>query len=382
MDKILSVSMFITFLFSSAIYSQTPAASNKNKELTERADALFQQGKLDDAIQAAEKVVASEKDSKSADTASYANALVNLARMKRDYFLLLRKKFQDKQILPREGEAASEKMLKMAKETDEDFHQALQLNEQGGRGETAQTADIKSDLAWLVYNHIGSRQSVDDSEKLFLESIALNEKVRGRDADETLFVVLKTGDFYYEMSNYEKALPFYERYIQTNEKNHGKDFPNLINALRPLAKILFTTSQEQEAADVVKRIEAITGKKEEMPKADLNFHLRSKDSVAVNTKATLDFREDMKLFKAKLKAENRTLNGNNISMMPKIAVIPVSVVVDENGKIIETVAAPRENDKDLKEKAEQEVSKWTVRPFSYNGTPRKLRGVLYYQAIR
>ncbi|MGI8468791.1 MAG: tetratricopeptide repeat protein [Pyrinomonadaceae bacterium] len=379
MNKILSIAGFIAFLFFGAVYSQTSAA---NKNLTEQADALFQQGKLDDAIETAEKVVELEKNSTSADTASYANALVNLARMKRDYFLLLRKKFQDRQIAPRDAQAAVEKMQKMAKDADGEFRQALELNEQNGRGETAQTADIKSDLAWLVYNHIGSRQSVDDSEKLFLESIALNEKVRGRDADETLFVVLKTGDFYYEMSNYEKALPFYERYIQTNETKHGKDSANLINALRPTAKILYATFQEQAAAEVVKRIETLTGKTEETPKADLNFHLRSKESVAANTKVIMDFREDSKLFRAKLKAEDRTLNGNNISMMPKMAVVPVSVTVDENGKITEAVAAPRETDKDLKEKAEQEVSKWIVRPFSYNGANRKLRGVLYYGEVR
>ncbi|MGI8555630.1 MAG: tetratricopeptide repeat protein [Pyrinomonadaceae bacterium] len=380
MHKRILIGLLSLSLFLGAVQAQDKP--DERKILTDKAETLFQQGKLDEAIETADKVVDLEKNIKSADTVSYTNALINSARMKRDYFLLLRKKFQNREISPRASEAASDKMLKMAKEADADFHLGLQLNEQGGRGETAQTADIKSDLAWLLYNYIGSRQSIDDAEKLFLESLALNEKTRGNDADETLFVALKTGDFYYELSNYEKALPFYERYIQTNEKNYGKNFPNLINALRPLANILFAAFQEQEAADVLKRIETITGKKEEMPKAGLNFHLRSKESVAVNTKVILDFRKDMELFRAKLKAENRTLNGNNVSMMPKMAVIPVSVVVDENGKIIEAVANPRENDKDLKEKAEQEVSKWNVRPFSYNGTPRKLRGVLYYRQVR
>ncbi len=37
-----------------------------------------------------------------------------------------------------------------------------------------------------------------------------------------------------------------------------------------------------------------------------------------------------------------------------------------------------DNDK-LGTEAQAAVSKWTVRPFSYNGTARKMRGVLYYR---
>lgn len=382
MNRTLAGLVFVVIVFFNTVYSQTPVAAGEAKNLTEKADSLFRQGKLDEAIETAEKVVDLEKDSKSADSASYANALVNLARMKRDYFLILRENLESGKIEPRQRQAAVDKMLKMAKEADASLRQALELNEQSGRGETAQTADIKSDLARLLYTYLGSKQSIDDSEKLFLESIALNEKIRGKDADETLFTVLKTGDFYYEMSNYEKALPFYERYIQTNEKTHGKNYPNLADALRPYASILFATFQEREASDAIKRISAITQKTEEMPKANLNFHLRSKDSVALNMKIVPEYRKESELFKAKLTAEGRTLNGNNVSMMPRLLAVPVSVTIDENGKVVEAAADGKVKDKNLALRAEQEISKWTIRPFAYNGTPRKLRGILYYKEIR
>ena len=363
MYKILASSAIAFFILFGGVQAQE-AAANERKILTEKAYVLFQQGKLDDAIKIAEKIVKLEKNSNQTDTFSYVNALVNLARMKRDAFLLLRNKLVSGKIPPSEREAAREKMSEIAKEAEEYFRQALQLNESGKRTRTAQTADIKSDLAWLVYNYIptdgkpsvaNTRARIDEAEKLFVEAIALNDQIRGTEADETLFVVLGAGNFYLNYHNFEKALPYYERYLQTNEKTHGKNHPNLVNALRPYAKILFATFQDRESAAAVKRIEEISGQKENLPKDDLNFHLRSKDAVAFSMqKSTTSKKGFERIF--------------------------VKVVVDENGKVVEAVAETK--DKKLGEKAEQEISKWTVRPFAYNNVTRKMRGYLYYLEAR
>ena len=66
--------------------------------------------------------------------------------------------------------------------------------------------------------------------------------------------------------------------------------------------------------------------------------------------------------------------------MPRMIMVPVKVEIDENGKVIKAVAET--NDAGLRAKAEAEVSKWTVRPFSYNGTTRKMRGILSYREAR
>lgn len=371
-------SLILVLVFTFPLFSQDSNLAEKRKELSVKIETSLQAGKLDDAIESAEKLVKLEESAKSADTRSYTNALLNLARMKRDVFLILRERVRNRNIEPRDISAANEKSRSNAKESDALYRQALQLNEQGGRAETPQTADIKGELGWLLYNYIGSKQSIDDSEKFFLESIALNEKVRGKDADQTLFVILKTGDFYNEMDNYEKSLPFYERYIQTNEKTHSKDYPNLVNALRPMAKILFITFQEQESQAIVKRIEELTQKSEKMPTADADLHLRTKESVAMTMKLIPIYQEEMKYFRAMLKSQDRTLTSNNISMISKLKVAAVNVVADEDGKIIEAVADDKVKDKKLAKRAEETISKWIVRPFSYNGAKHKIRGVLRY----
>lgn len=363
-----------------AVYAQSSGAANSKNELAEKAAQQYQQGKLDEAIKSAEKVVKLEESSNPADLVSFANSLINLARMQRDVYLVLKIGLINGKIEPGKRAAARKKAFENAKQADDNFRRAVMLNEQNGRGETTQTADVTGELAELVYDYIGSRQSIDESEKFFLKSLELNEKLRGKNNDKTLAIVLKTGNFYFEMDNYEKALPSYERYIQTGETTYGSQHPNLTDALRPLAAIMVTDFQEKEAADALKRIETITKKPEELPKTDLNFHLRSKNSVEFNSKNALEIREGRQSVMAMLRAQGRTLNRNNISLLPEINRVSVRVLVDVDGRILEA-AAESDNEK-LRSRAEKEISKWTVRPFIYNGAAHKMRGYLTYSEIK
>lgn len=376
MNKTVSATLLAVSLFSGGIYAQETASANEKKDLTVKAYNLFQAGDLERAIRTAEKVVELEKTSAPVDTASHANSLVNLARMKRDYFFLLKNRLKNGQVEPRQRASAVEQIRKKASEADAHYREALRSNEANGRGQTEQTADIKGELGWLLYKYVGSRQSIDESERFYTESLALNEKIRGADHKETIFVVLNMGNFYYELDNYEKSMPFFERYLQTAEKIHGKNHPDLTQALRAYANILFTTFQDAEAAEAIKKIEEIAKKPETPFKVNLDFHLRSKDSVALNSINAVTHRNESADFQKRLKLLGTTLNRSNIDSMPRFTRVPVKVTVDETGRIIEAVAEHK--NENMRRKAEQEVSKWTVRPFVYNGATRKLRGYLYY----
>lgn len=380
MNRCFIILILVTISFTS-IYAQQP--KNETKELNDKIFALYQKGDLGEAVKAGEKLVKIESNTK--DSVSYVNAVVNLARIKRAYFVSLRNKLASNQLSGFEAREISEKANNNADDAELHFREALEINEKNGRGQTAQTADIKRDLAWLVSNHTysgrktvdKSRSRIDEAEKLLLDSIILNEQIRGKDANETLFAVLDAGDFYYKYVNFEKALSFYERFIQTYEQKHGANHADLVNALQSVASILFTTFQEQESAAVVKRIESITNKKEPMPKGEINLHLRSRDSVAYSAPIIMEQNEKAENFRNKLKTEGRTLNTGNISSMPRLIIVPVEIEVDETGKITKAVAKS-DNDK-LRTEAQATVSKWIVRPFTYNGTTRKMRGILNYR---
>ena len=379
--------VFIFFSYADA-QGQKLSSAEEKKALTDKSFALFQQGKLNDAIELSAKVLELEKNPPQADTASLVNATLNLARLKRDNYLRLREKAADRSSPPKIRSQHQKEANENAGEAEELYREASTLNERGGRSVSAQTADIKSDLAWLVHNFYpvrdttspdrpSTRSRIDEAEALYAASLVLNEQKRGNDADETLLVTLASGNFYLIYDNYEKALPFYERYILTSDKKRGANHAELAIALRPHAQILFALFQEQESIATVKRIERISGKKEDLPMGKLGLDLRSKDSVAFHAGVSKSLQEKGKKF-----GKQMTLAGGSMSRTayeesrPRVTYTSVYVTVDENGKVIEAVANTK--DKKLRERAEQEVSKWMVRPFIYNGSARKLRGILTY----
>jgi len=383
MNKIIiAIGLMISFAF--AVAAQD--AKSEKKELTDKIFALYQKGDLEAAVGLGEKLVKMEK--KSDDPVSYVNALVNLARIKRVYFIALQNQLRGGKLSVSELKAAGEKAARNADEAEELFREALEINEKTGKEKTAQTAAIKKDLAWLITNHVysgkktveKSRGRIDEAEKLLLDAVGTSEQASGAESDETLFIVLDAGDFYYRYANFEKSLPFYERFLQAYGQKHGANHADLVSALRPYAAILFATYQEQSAAAAIQRIEEITKSREPAPNGEIDLHLRSKDSVAFSAPVIMEQNERAETFRNRLRAENRTLNSNNISQLSQMINVPVLVEVDETGKIVKTAA--KTNDDKLKNEAEAVVAKWTVRPFSYNGTARKMRGTLIYRKSR
>lgn len=380
MNRTIIVFSLFAVIFSSA-YAQK--SSNGKEELADQVSVLYQKGDLEKAIKAGEQLVKLEKAG--GDPVSYVNSLVNLGRIKREYYASLQNKVAARQIDAREIKETLEKSNQTADDAELLFRMALELNERFGKGQTAQTADIKKDLAWIVANHtysgkksLGkSRDRIDEAAQLFMDAITLSEQTRGEEADETLFIVQDAGDFYYKYASFQKAVSLYERFIQTYEKKHGANHPDLVRALRSYASILYTLLLDQDSAAAIKRIEAITKKKEPMSKGEADLHLRSKDSVAYSAPIIMDVNERSEAFRNKLKAEGKTLNAGNLSSMPKIITVPVKVEVDETGRVIKAVA---QTDKDkLAEEAEAVVSTWTVSPVLYKGVPTRMRGILNYR---
>ncbi len=382
MLKNLMIFVSVIMLLSNPAYSQ-----ETKKTLTAQALLLYQQGNFEKAIEAAEKVVAMEKAAQPPDALSYVNSLVNAARMKQGYIVELQNKLDGENLAARDRIELYEKNSRTAAETEMLLRQVLELNESGGRAQTAQTADVKSELATLVQKYTpiaakpsiqSSRARIDEAEKLLTESLALNEQIRGKTSEQTLAVVLQTADFYAQYVNFEKALPFYERYIGATENKGVKIYPELPSALRSYASILYAGFQDRESAEVIGKLEALTQNKESSFR-EFNFHLRSKDSVAHASETSRTLSIENESFRQRQKLLNQTLTGSRRESPTKLVRVRVRVVVDENGRVIEAVADNQ--DKKLRSRAEQTVSKWLIRPFSYKGAAQKLRGILVYTEL-
>ncbi len=351
----------LLFLIASFVFAQTTG-----KDYTAQAYQFYQQGKFEKAIDAAEKAVKIEKLNQSKDSSSYVNTVLNLARINQGYFIELQNRNE------RESGSFSEKVeiykksVKIGADTEKLLREVIKINGKNSRDQTEQTANAKVELSSLVQKFNpepsvqNSRARIDEAERLLTEALSTSEQIRGKDDDKTLENVLLFGDFYKKYVNFEKALPFYERYFETSERANKK-YPEMENALRAYASIMSVTFQDEKVKETLKKIENITNKRAELPTEKVYLNLRSKDAINFSS----DISRDRK------NSGNRGVDGNI-----KFVRIPIKVVVDENGKIIEAVA--ESDDEKVRRQAENEISKWSVRPFSYQSTAHKMRGYLTY----
>jgi hypothetical protein len=267
-----------------------------------------------------------------------------------------------------------------AKSAEDRFRDSLNVYVRSGKGDSLPAAALRSELAWLLNNYLAARTSpeirarIDEAEKLYSESLAIQEKLAGGESDTTLRTVLACGDFYMRWVNFEKALPFYERYIAAVEKKQGANSKALVPALRGAVELLVITVREKEAGEIAKRISGITGKPENLPVTFPRLALRGRNIVRVKNPRFAppeSFNDPGLLFSSAYGAGVFAPMGGF-----KVRPIAVSILVDENGNVVEAKAV----EPGLKnvEDVEKAAMNSKFRPFVYNGDAHKMRGAIIY----
>jgi tetratricopeptide (TPR) repeat protein len=330
----------------------------ETEKLSQEMATLFQQGKIENAIDVAEKIVKLEKKT-SKTSFAYANSIVNLGVLQTEKL----RRWKNSQIpIPTNAKEAVvikkliDEVNESAKNTADLFHEALEIYENNSENENSQVATIKSQLAWVSDNFFlvkpnsiqESRSRIDEAELLYTEAVGLQEKILGKNNELTLKTYIDFADFYLKYVNFEKALPFYETYRTEVEGKFGKESKLLLKCLRPMAKILAMNERQTELAEIIQQINKLSGNITETPTA-FELSLRSKDSLTQKSRAF---------------------------GLERPKYIKVNILIDENGKVVEAVAQTKEVSD--KKEAETEVSRWNFRPFIYNNEVRKMRGIVYF----
>ncbi len=348
-----------------------------SEALNKQISNLYQLGNFNEAIPLAEQVLDNEKRI-SKDSETYAIALMNLGMLHKERLRLLLRlnaagKVADGKNDPKTIETDSEKSESL-------FRKSLTVYNKLGQGESISTSALKNELAWVLNNHmpvsprLDPRSRIDEAEKLFTEALAVQEKFSGSESDATMKSVLGFGDFYMRWINFEKALPFYERYISTTEKKHGTSHKALVPAFRGMVELLIITDRETEAANLAKRISTITGKSELLPVTSPRLALRARQIERIKLKRFAPpaaFDNPAFLF-------SYAYGFGSISMMGTVRVrqTAVNILVDEKGDVIEAKAV----DPQFKDASEIEAAafKSKFRPYNYKGVAQKMRGTLTY----
>ncbi len=344
--------------------------------LNQQIAALYRQGKFDDAIPIAEKVVANEKKA-AKNTENHALALANLAQLYKEKAKLIRSRMA--QIDARDRFRAAQTSRDAADSAKKLYREALDIYRSISGDESAAAASAKGELAWVVYNFLvsdsirESREQIDEAEKLYTESIATQDKLSSTPTELLLRTNLNFADFYMRYVNFEKAIPLYERYLAGEESKYGPRSEGLLPALRAFVKIYSITSRDDDAKAMTDRISGITGKHEglDIDYPALTVRSRGIAKVKADGFVSTDF-SDLDASFSSARASTNAITPRNQYSMKTLA---VNVVVNENGDVIDAKAATLSK---YSKQIEEAAMASKIRPFSYKGVPQNLRGKIMF----
>ncbi len=310
---------------------------------------------------------------------THAIALMNLGMLYKERMRNLQKRRSSVKF--EELSAFNEKVNDDTKNAEDSFRRSLAIYTKLGQNENLLPASLKDELGWVLHNNValptngGPRARIDEAEKLFTEALLAREKSGGADSGPALKSVLDFGNFYMRWINFEKALPFYERYISTIEKIDGLNSKSLVPALRGMAELMVITDRQNEAGELVKRISSITGKAEDIPPTSPSLALRGRkiERVKIKRFTVAD------AFDNPYSSLSYPNSGMPMGGRVRIKQVGVNILVDEEGNVTDAkIIDPSAKDY-VEIIAAARRSKF--RPYSYKGVAQKMRGTLVYPYI-
>lgn len=376
---------------------------SRSQQLSESVATLYQNGKYDEAVPIAEEIVSLER--KGASTKNLGNALENLAQIKVARFKRALAELNSGSVSPAAIKNAVAKLHSDAQESESHLREALKITDAASDHKEQRIAMYNS-LAWLLYNYqppdpevsiafdkIGRDKfemrtrarlfkRVGEAENLYKE--ALNT---GAGENSLLLTTYNFAEFAMATGDLENALARFEKCIADVERIYGKKSQSLVQPLESYIKALAATGQDDLAFEMVSRLVRVTGKSAAMPKTLLNVSLRADKVFAPINSSGVESNAKANKERITLLGRRATLNASLDAMLAvsthgkeyydalgpaRIAKVPVRVLVDETGKVVEAEALTDE--KEQKRDAEAAVSAWKFRPFVAAGQSRKIKG--------
>lgn len=392
-------------------------AQSEAQRLNARLAELYQKGDLDGAVSVGEEIVAIERKNTPVSKRNLTNALENLSQVKLDRVKRSKGELRSSDIKSDQVPGILKILMKDAADTEGSLREALELS-RGSSDNPSQMISLKTNLAWLLYNHIpaDANQSVG-FDKDSRDKLEMRDRSRHNDrfeAARTCYVDaakaaaandpggsmamaanFNLAEFETAMGNFEAAIPLYTKVVSDAEKILGKTNPQLFAPYESFLKVLVAAGQQDQAFEILSKIVAVSGRSAQYPKTLLNLTYRAEkpfapynskriedDSRAMKETAELSGRGSV----ARTAAAGGDIVGTSLAVSThgrdfyetsdargvKVRKVAVRVEVDESGKVI--AAEGFSIDRNLKESAEAAVRGWKFRPLLLGGRPAKLKG--------
>lgn len=398
---------FITFILLLSGFSLAQGQTESHR-LNQTVAALYQSGKFDEAIPVAEEIV--ELERKAGGTKNLVSALENLAEIRVARFKLLMAEFNARTVEPNAVKAALTKLRTDPESAEAALREGIKVADAGASDLQEQRVAMRNRLAWLLYHHFPNDPEVvialdkngrdkfemrsrarylkrtGEAESLFEQASKISAEI-GPNSNAGLLTAYKYAEFALATGNLENAISLLEKCIADVERVHGKRSPSLILPLELYARALTASGQDDLAFEAVSRLVRVTGKSAAMPKSLVDISLRADKAFAPINSSHVESNASANKAWATLSGRSATLNASFDAMLAVsthgrqyydatgpigIRKVPVQVLVDEAGKVLEAEAVITDNA--LKLDAEEAVRGWKFKPFSGGGLPRKIRG--------
>jgi hypothetical protein len=404
--KNISLIIIICLAFIASIFSQeTPQkvdilnndeVSNLNKEIV----TLFQQGKFEDAIADARKVVELEEFSK--DLNKIAVAKLTLGILKVRFIDAMR---NDKSITK---EVYYDK-LRTVYAYSVEFIAVIDIYERQLKTDSVHLATAKFELARYYQEY---QFPLTETEKLYLSAISIREKLLGKNNDATLAAISYLADYYLKNAEFEKASVRFEDCIVRAEESNNK--VKLATGLRGKAQILNIVGEKEEFETTLKKLADLSASLPKLEEINLIGRTKSKNSagteyviitgrISTGVPANSDLINQPHISDVVQRTDPRTgtvsyydprpINRDSstatdiiqtqgrstiVNYNNKTLTIVLKISIDENGKVVNVIPPNFGDFEKLKKTVVEKVMKMKFNPIIYAGKPRKINGYIHF----
>lgn len=398
----LSLTLVLLLFLSS--FAQEDVRTSEYDDLSQQLSSELTTKGLSKITAKAKDIFKTNKKQFKNDKAKLANTILNFALFRKQLFQTLKKKTIDSKFARDEILAHLRFSKENAAKMEILFEQSIENYGRIPRIENDQLATAKFELANYLdssniqgkdfYNAKKQFERANKIQELYLGAYTLWKNLRNKNDELVLVVGFHLANSYLRTSDFEKALPHYEIYIEGVTEKFGQKSEDLLPALRISAVIWNMLGREDLVGKLSKQISNITNKEEDFGKVLLSLNQRAKSfkykglkqtfsklTISITPRIIID-RNDPSNKTRTNAGLNRTIDSlgyyRTFSMpyFKEAKVIRTVIEVDIEGKVVYVNAET--DDLKLKNKVEQQVRKWEFTPFIYKEKPMKIKGLVNY----
>ncbi len=406
MNRILLIVLIL--ISTSAVLSQT--VDDRRQELQKQISSGLIENRMADVVKAGTELVEIEKGLGEANIANYALALTNLALWKERFTGTTSSDLSANVRWARNSVSgldpkAFEDLIRLKSEIISHFEEVVGLY----RSKLNDPIQLSSIL--LEYGDFRCRESneYDDMQTvpaLLREALEIRDRNNPADSEPVINALLRLSECEFNTGNFAEYYEANKRLLASIEKRFGPESKRLLRPLITFERFLILTDRTIEAGDVLKRVSTITGGTYTNSTPDdivvlrmvgrIDVSVGNKSSTTVETRSgisvpnpanatrndrstvTWDQRGNMSV----VTIPGSRTTATNIPVQQGITTIrsrgftqiPVSIVVDATGTVVEATA--NITNKSMKKAVERKVKDWKFRPLVIDGVGQKMLGTV------